>query len=256
MKRDPVYVVANWKMKPGTIGEAKKLFLDVKKLAVRLSKTTLVICPPVAFLSELHKLYVGAKLAFGAQDIHREPKGSYTGEISAEMVHSVGASYTIIGHSEQRALGDTNSDVNKKIHVALKEKLTTIICIGESRRDESGAYLTFLTQELHEAFKDVSKSALKNVILAYEPIWAIGKTGKEAMLPSDVHETVLFLRKVLSECYDKKTAFALPVLYGGSVEAENAEALLREGGVNGFLVGHASLVPTEFSTILSIVEHA
>lgn len=256
MKKGVVYVVANWKMKPGTIGEAKKLFLDVKKLAPRLSNTKLVICPPVAFLSELRKLYAGTKLDFGAQDIHTEPKGSYTGEVSAAMVKSIGAAYTIVGHSEQRSLGDTNDDVNKKLRVALGEGVRVILCIGERERDNSGGYLSFLSEEVRVAFKDIARKDLRNIILAYEPIWAIGKTGKDAMQPSDVHETVLFLRKVLSELYDKKSALALPVLYGGSVEAENAEALLKEGGVNGFLVGHASLVPTEFGTILATAETA
>jgi len=245
-------------MKPGSIGEAKKLFLDIKKLSSRLSSTELVICPPVAFLSELRKLYAGTKLHFGAQDIHSEAEGSYTGETSAEMVSSLGATYTIVGHSEQRVhgniKGDTNEDVNKKVGVAIEQKLTVILCVGESERNKSGEYLAFLKEELEQSLGGIPQSALQNIILAYEPIWAIGKTNEDAMKASDLHETILFLRKVLSEKYDRKIALSTPILYGGSVESENAESLLGDGGVNGFLVGHASLVPSEFKDILEASE--
>ena len=254
MKKKTVYVVANWKMKPGTIVKAKRLFLNIKKSAVKLTRAKIVICPPVAFLSDLRSLYGGVKIEFGAQDIHFEEAGSFTGKISAEMVKSVGASYVIIGHSEVRALGETNEEVNKKVLIALKEKLKVVLCVGEQERDRQGEYLAFLTQELGEALKGVSQGELKNIIIAYEPIWAIGKTGDSAMKPTDVYETALFLRKIVSLIYDKKSALKITILYGGSVETSNSEKLLEEGGINGFLVGHASLSSVDFEIILRIAE--
>ena len=254
MKKSTVYVIANWKMAPSSIGEAKKLFLNLKKSIGRLARVKAVICPPVAFLGELRDLYAGAKLNFGVQDIHFEEQGSFTGKISAQMAKSIGASYCIIGHSELRAYGETDEEINKKVHIALSQKLMVVLCIGEHERDQEGEYLTFLTKELEAALKNVPQSALKNILIAYEPIWAIGKTGDDAMKPVAVYETVLFLRKIVTNIYDKKSALLVPILYGGSVEISNSERLLNEGGIRGFLVGHASLSSVDFDTILHTAE--
>ncbi len=241
-------------MNPETVGDAKKLFLGVKESAKHLRNVKTVLCPPAPFLSELHKIYSGSRLQLGAQNIYFEKKGSFTGEVSGEMVKSVGATYVIIGHSERRfpgeGEGETEKVVNKKILSALQSKLTVILCIGERERDTQGSYLSFLKSELLSALDGVSKTSLKKILITYEPIWAIGKTGDDAMKPSDVHETTLFLRKILAEKYDKKTALSLPFLYGGSVESVNCTKLLREGNINGFLIGHASLIISDFTDIL------
>lgn len=250
MRKGNVYVIANWKMNPDTWVAAKELFLGVKKAASRVRKVNTVICPPFVYLSELINSYSGRSISFGVQDVHFEQKGSYTGEVSASQVRSVGATYAIVGHSERRALGETNEMINKKVLSALSEKLTVILCIGERDRDRQGEYLAFLRDELLGALEGVSKAALKNILITYEPIWAIGKTSEEAMKPHDVHGTVLFLRKLLAEKYDKKIALELPILYGGSVEPENAGALLEEGDVNGFLIGHSGLSVSDFTAIL------
>ncbi len=245
------YVIANWKMNPDTIEDAKKLFLSIKGLVSRLKNTNIVIAPPTLFLAELRKLYSGRQLEFGVQNISfEEKKGSFTGETSAKMAKSIGVTYVIIGHSERRLMGETNKDINKKITVALLQKLTVVLCIGEKERDSQGGYLSFLEEELRSALSGVSKKSLKHVLIAYEPIWAIGKTDKGAMSPHDVHETSLFLHKILMQMYDRKSAFAVPVLYGGSVEPENNEELLQGGGISGFLIGHASLEVSSFSSIL------
>jgi len=254
MKKGTIYVIANWKMGPNSLDEAKKLFLDIKHSAIKMAQTMTIICPPVVFLSELCNLYKGKKLNCGAQDIHYEEEGSFTGKVNAHMVKSVGASYVIVGHSEIRALGETDEVVNKKIICALAQKLTVVLCIGEHERNRQGAYLAFLEQELENALKDIPQSALKNIMIAYEPIWAIGKGGSDAMKPRDVYETVLFLRKILANLYERKVALTVPILYGGSVEMNNSESLLSEGGIDGFLIGHASLSSAEFGAILNIAE--
>lgn len=250
MKKGTGYIIANWKMNPSTIGDAKKLFLSVKDVASRLRNVNVVIAPPTPFIGELRHLYTGRQLEFGVQNIYFEARGSYTGETSAEMAKSAGAKYAIIGHSERRAMGETNEDVNKKIAAALLQDLTIVLCIGEVDRDVHGNYFSFLEEELRSALKGIPRISLKYILIAYEPIWAIGKTGREAMRPHEVHETTLFLRKILAQMYDKKSAFAVPILYGGSVEPENTEDLLRDGGVSGFLVGHASLEASSFLPIL------
>jgi len=250
MKKGKGYVIANWKMNPGTIGDAKKLFLDIKDVASRLRNVRVVIAPPVPFLAEIHNLYTGSQLEFAVQNTSSEERGSFTGEMSVEMAKSVGAEYTIVGHSERRAMGETYEEINKKVLAALAHKLTVVLCVGEKDRDSQGDYLSFLEEELGSALIGVPSASLKNILIAYEPVWAIGKKGKDAMEPRDVQETVLFLRKILAQMYDKKSAFSIRFLYGGSVEPENTEDLLQGGGVSGFLVGHASLEACSFLPIL------
>lgn len=252
MKKRDVLIVANWKMNPTTLSDAEKLFSDIQKTASRLRNVQTVICPPIAFLGELLHLYKGHKIAFGVQDVFWQGEGSYTGYISSAMVKSIGADYAIIGHSERRELGESNETVNKKVFSALNEKLKIILCVGEKQRDAQGQYLSFLREELTSAFANVSAQMLKNVAIAYEPIWTIGKEADDAMDPQEVHEMVIFIRKTLAEIYDAHIAHSIPILYGGSVEPSNTPTLLERGEIDGFLVGHASLVPDDFNQILII----
>jgi|TARA_Y100000310_G_scaffold162451_1_gene162419 triosephosphate isomerase len=247
-------VIANWKMNPSTLAEAKKLFIGVKKRAGRLKGVETVICPPDVYLTELRKFYIGQKINFGAQDVFWKTEGSYTGQINAEQLTSVGASYCLVGHSERRAFGDTNEIVNKKIHELIKKKFTVVLCIGEDERDTHGRYLRFLREELAQGLKDVSKSDLKKIVIAYEPIWAIGKSAGDSMKSEEIHEMVIFVRKVLTELYDEKLARSVRVLYGGSVEKDNAHDLISGTEISGFLVGHASLDADNFNTILETVD--
>jgi len=246
-------VVANWKMNPRALAEAKRLFLGVKKAVGELRGAQVIICPPAIFISELRKSYTGKRVLFGAQDVHFEKDGSYTGEVSAPMLKSVGVSHVIIGHSERRAAGETNSDVQKKVRAALDEKLTVMLCVGERERDHDGEHLHFIKEELTAALRTVAKDELKRLVVVYEPVWAIGKSFEHAMKPHDVHQMSLFVRKVLSEQFDRGAAMKVLVLYGGSVEPENAAPLLEGGDINGFLVGHASLNPTTFRDILAVI---
>ena len=240
-------------MNPKTLAEAKRLFLGVKKAAENLRGVLVVVCPPTVFIAELRKLYTGKRVLFGAQDVHSEKSGAHTGAVSAAMLRSVGATYAIIGHSERRAAGETNKNVQKKVRAALDERIMAILCVGELERDEHGEYLHFIKEELATALHGVAKDELKRVIIVYEPIWAVGKSFEYAMNPHDVHQMSLFILKVLSEQFDRDVAMKVSVLYGGSVEPENATALLENGDINGFLVGHASLDATTFRDILEIV---
>lgn len=243
-------LVANWKMNPNSLDEARKLFSNVKKYIINSRKTEVVICPPFVYLENLIKLGSSKKhIKFGAQNIFWERKGPFTGEISANSISDLGASYVIIGHSERRAMGETDEIVNKKINAALKAGLNPILCIGESVRDSEGKYLSFLASQIEKDLKNVGLKNLQKVVIAYEPIWAIGKAETAAVTPVTLHQMVIFIRKTLKEIYKHKSSLQTKVIYGGSVGPGNVEELLKEGKADGFLVGHESLEAKDFIEI-------
>ena len=249
-------IIANWKMNPFSAKEAEYILNGVKKTAAKLKKTQTVICPPFIYFNNLRKIIGKSTILFlGAQNSFWEIEGAFTGEVSPEMIKNSGGSYVILGHSERRALGESDEIVSKKTVVCLKTGLKTVVCIGEKVRDEQGDYLAFLKNEIRNSLNKVQKRFLRNLIIAYEPIWAIGKKDAEAMLPADIHETVIYIKKVLSEIYGQESALAVPILYGGSVGGKNAGEIIKDGGVNGLLVGHQSLKPENFNEILRSVEN-
>ena len=243
-------VIANWKMNPLSLTEAKRIFADTKKTANTLRNVQSVVCPPFIYLNELKNLVSGHRCAIGAQDVFFERNGAYTGEISGAMLAKAGVKYVIVGHSERRAQGETDEVVNKKTLAALKEGLHVVLCVGERERDEHARYFDFIRGELEGALKGVPKKMAEKLIIAYEPLWAIGREAKSADTPKGTFETTLFIRKILADMYDKKMAMGMPVLYGGSVNKKNANEFLAHGGVQGLLVGRASLVGAHFAEIL------
>lgn len=234
-------------MNPASAKEAKQLFGEIKKSA-KNSDCLVAVAPPSVYLYELGKMVTSSNFLLAAQDVHFDEKGAHTGEISPKMLQDAKASMVIIGHSERRAAGETDELVQKKLQAALKAKLTPILCVGEKKRDSQGDFFSLIEAQIKAAFKGVVTAASKRVIVAYEPIWAIG-TGKNATV-DDVEEMRLFINKVLSTLYDRPTAEKISVLYGGSVNAENCAQLFNDTNVNGFLVGGASLRPADFRTII------
>jgi triosephosphate isomerase (TIM) len=251
MKKNKLLVVANWKMNPETIEKAKEIFQGTKKTLKILKKTDVVVCPPFVYLSDLEKIN-DSKLILGAQDMFWEKNGSFTGEISAGMLKEEG--YVILGHSERRELGETDEMIAKKIASAIKAGLKPILCVGEKSRDDHGDYLHFLKNQIINSIGKLPKKFLEKIVIAYEPIWAIGKSEAEAMKPANIHETSLFIKKVLAEIYDPKIALSVPILYGGSVSYKNAQEIISLGEVQGLLVGHESLSVERFSKLLLNVE--
>ena len=243
-------IIGNWKMRPENGAAAVKLFTSTVRETRGLRGVGVVLCVPFVWLSECKRHYRGKAVSLGAQDVSAFTSGSHTGEVSASMVRAVGATHTIVGHSERRAQGETDEIVREKVKTALSSGLTVVLCIGETLRDEQGEYLHFLRTQLGTALQGLLPTQLSQLIVAYEPIWAIGKTAADAMKPEDMHETSLFIRKVLAEKYTYDQARLVPILYGGSVEPENADDLLARGEVDGFLVGHASLEASSFGSIL------
>ena len=250
-------IIANWKMNPGTYKEAKSLFDGVKRKASKYKKAVPVVCVPSLYLYPLAKSYSGKALKIGTEDVSAfKGTGSHTGENSADQIKDAGAEYVIVGHSERRKNGEKDDDIRKKTQSAIESKLKVILCVGERKRDKEGAYLGYVARQLTTAFYGAPESVAKNIIIAYEPIWAIGKTENEAITSHDMHQMALFIRKVLLDIFPEKLAHKIPIIYGGSVERGNAEELILHGEIDGFLVGHASLEAGHFNDILMAIEEA
>lgn len=242
-------IVANWKMNPANLKEALKTFAVLKRVDLKKNKDTVVICPPNTYIADFSLKYKGGKFKFGAQDVSVSNNPESTGEISAEMLKNLKIEYVIAGHSERRALGETNSVVAKKIRNAVEKGLKVILCVGEDSRDINGEYLRFIEKQLFESLNGFNKKYISNLYIAYEPIWAIGK-GHASVESNDLHQTNLFIKKVLVSIFDRKIGFNIPILYGGSVDDENAKELIDAGEVDGLLIGRASLNPYVFAKIL------
>jgi len=253
MKNNKILIVGNWKMNPENIEKAREIFRGTKSFTRDLKNTKVVICPPFVYLSDLEKIN-DSKIILGAQDMFWGKSGSFTGEISSEMLKGEG--YVILGHSERRDLGETDEMVSKKIISAIKANLIPILCVGEKVRDDHGEYLHFLRNQIVKSIGKLQKRYLAKLIIAYEPIWAIGKAENEAMKPTDVHESSLFIKKVLADMYNSKTVVPVTILYGGSVNHNNAKDILSLGEVQGLLVGRESLNPKKFGELLKNVEQS
>lgn len=252
-KRPKPLIVANWKANPATLARAEKILVDVQKgLAGRRGVAEVAIAPPLLFVSELNQLGGSQKFDFVAQDVSFYAEGAHTGEESVAMLRSIGIKCAIVGHSERRADGETDELVNAKVLALLAAKSTAIVCVGERERDRYGDYFTWVEKQLQAALEGVEIEDLKRIIIAYEPIWAIG-TGKNATA-AQAEEMKLFIQKVLSDKFPREKAAGVRVLYGGSVNKDNAEELLSVSQVDGFLVGGASLIAKEFVSIVKIAD--
>lgn len=254
MRKDRKLIVGNWKMNPQTLEEAKKLFSGIKKQAQTLSRTDMVVCPPFLFVSDLVKLNKQKTVSIGVQNVYFESAGAYTGEIGPIMAREIGCEFSIVGHSERRVRGETDDVVNKKLKLALNERLRVILCIGEKERDVDGNYLAFVTEQLKSALSGIHKKDLDQVVIAYEPVWAIGKSDAEAMQGKDIHEMSIFIKRTLGELFNPQDASSVKILYGGSVSPNNTLDLVGNGNVDGLLIGRQSLAVSSFMEIARTVD--
>ncbi len=251
MKHAQALVIGNWKLNPGTAVEAKTLFTEVRKKLPKDLSAKVVVAPPFLFIPELAKSS-NEKVLLGAQDAYFEERGALTGEIGPGMLASFGVQYIIVGHSERRALGETDEQVNKKIHAILKRRLTPVVCIGERVRDSQGQFFNDVASQIRSLVQGLTPLQLQKVVIAYEPIWAIG-TGLTATA-ENVKEMQLFIVSTLTKLFERKIAEKVHLLYGGSVKESNARELFEHGGMNGFLVGGASLQASEFNEIIKATQ--
>ncbi len=249
-------VVANWKCNPTTLKGAKLLFDSVKKGIKDMKNVEVVICPPIPYLVEFcdtcRKIQL---LKPGAQDCFWEEKGAYTGEVSPIMLKDLGCQYVIIGHSERRALGETDEMINKKLKAVISAKLKPILCIGETEKQrKAGKTESVLKIQLKKDLNHLISQSLNRLIIAYEPVWAIG-TGNPCR-PEDAKKVLLFLRKILAP-YRACSGAGLKknlILYGGSVNSKIAKDYIEKAGFQGLLVGGASLDAQEFVKIVETID--
>lgn len=254
IKSSKKLIVANWKMNPTDGKTALTWFKKIQSVAHKnKSNVETVICPPSVYLQSLQSVVTDRSCVLGAQNCFYENAGSYTGEISPEMVFNAKARYVIIGHSERRELGETNEIINKKIKKILQYPLSVILCVGEKKRTDNGAHFKEIKKQLTECLKDVPLKDYERIVIAYEPIWAIGKDAKRPATADECFEMVTVIKRSISEITNNPTVTHLvPILYGGSSNAENTKEFLTTGGANGLLVGRASLDPKEFGVMIGI----
>lgn len=250
MKKVKKLVVGNWKMNPTSLEEARKIVSGVKRVMKSIKRTEVVFCPPFVYLAPLSGVMKG-NVFLGAQNANSETAGPFTGEVGHMQLPQFKVKFVIVGHSERRNMGETDEVINKKVQSVVSLGMTAVVCIGESTRDQNGDYLDFIKQQIQKALKDVPKKSFENIVIAYEPIWAIG--AKSAMQPMDLHEMTIFIKKVLKDAYSI-VGEGVRVIYGGSVDRVNADSLLKEGNVSGFLVGRQSLDAKDFVEIIKTVD--
>ena len=248
MSRKPL-IAANWKMYK-TPAEARACAAALLPLCTEHTRDEIVICPPAISLPIVLDTLSGSGIAVGAQNMHFAEEGAYTGEISASMLTSIGVTYVILGHSERRQyFCETDETVNQKLHTALRHKLIPIVCVGEVLSErESGHTEEVLIRQVAKALLNVSPEHAAPVVVAYEPVWAIG-TGKTAT-PEIAAQAHLLIRSEVARRLDRQTADNMRILYGGSVRPDNASALLNQPEIDGALVGGASLKPESFAQLV------
>ena len=243
-------IAANWKMNK-TIKEAVSFISEFKKLIKNIKNVEIVICPPFTSLQAVSDELKGSNIDLGAQNMHFEDAGAYTGEVSPLMLKEIGCEYVVLGHSERREFFNENDDLtNKKVIAALKHGLKPILCIGETfEQRHYGKTEDVLEDQLLKGLKGIENT--KGLVVAYEPVWAIskGNPNQKAATKDDAEESTLFIRNVLAEILDEKTAKNTRIIYGGSMKPENAKELLQMPNIDGGLVGNASLNAKSFAEI-------
>lgn len=242
-------IAGNWKMNK-TRAEAEQLITALIPL-VKDTDNTVIICVPFTDLCKAVKLTKGTNVHVGAQNCHWKESGAYTGEIAPSMLTEIGVEYVVIGHSERRTyFGETDATVLARTKAALAAGLKPIVCIGETLEERNGGAMeSVLKRQIVEGFKDVTVDELKNVIVAYEPVWAIG-TGVTAT-DQQANDAIAYVRDVFAEKYGKQAADELYIQYGGSMNDKNAEGLLNMPQIDGGLIGGASLVAEKFAAVVN-----
>ena len=245
-----LFIAGNWKMNPSSEVAAVALAEEVKAGLGPDTSVRVAVCPPSVYLHRIDQALAGSPIGLGGQNLHAKPDGAYTGEVSGAMLVDVGCTHVILGHSERRhGMGETDAQVNQKLHAALAAGLIPIVCLGETREErEAGRTEAVVATQVEGSLAGLSAEQMGGVVIAYEPVWAIG-TGLTAT-PEQAQSVHQFLRDRLTGAFGEATAARVVVLYGGSVKADNANDLLSCPDIDGALVGGASLKAAEFLGIL------
>jgi len=246
--RKPI-IAGNWKMNK-TLKEALEMVEELMPM-VKDARCEVVVCPPFVCLAQVADAVKGSNIRVGAQNMHYEESGAYTGEVSPAMLRELNIEYVIIGHSERRQyFNETDESVNKKVKAALKHSLIPIVCCGESLEErEDGVTREVLGKQIKIGLKGFSEENIEKIIVAYEPIWAIG-TGRTAT-DEQANEAIAYIRSVIAAMYGKETADKVRIQYGGSVKPATIKAQMQQSDIDGALVGGASLNAADFAAILN-----
>jgi len=242
-------IAGNWKLN-NTSHDAIELVTLLKRELSEISGVDIVVCPAATALSDVNDVLTESNIALGAQNVYWEDSGAFTGEVSAPMLKDIGVQYVIIGHSERRQyFGETNETVNKRIKAALKHGLTPIVCVGEVLQEREGdKTFEVIEKQCKGAFDGLGVEAIEKIVIAYEPVWAIG-TGKTAT-SEQAQEVHKFIRDLLVKLYNGDVAQTIRIQYGGSVKPDNSAELMSQPDIDGALVGGASLKADSFSEIV------
>lgn len=243
------FIAGNWKMNT-TIDEARTLAKGLVDIAGKVNDVDIAVCPPYTNLAAVGEIVKDSTIKLGAQDVHWEAKGAFTGKVSCSMLKAVGVTYVIVGHSEQRTyFNETDETVNKKTKAVLAAGMLPIVCVGETLAERKGGKLTEVVgRQVKGAFAGISAADALKCTIAYEPVWAIGTD--EVATPQQANEAHQFIRSVLVSVYDKTTAESIRIQYGGSMKPDNAKDLLALSDVDGGLIGGAALKAADFFGII------
>ncbi len=249
------FIAGNWKMNK-TAAEAVALIDGIKAKQGSQSKVDVAVCPTFTALDAASKALAGSTIKLGAQNVYTKASGAYTGEISADMLKEFGCAYVILGHSERREyFKECNCFINEKVKVVLANGMKPILCVGEKLEDrEAGKTIDVVSEQTIKGLADISKEDAKNVVIAYEPVWAIG-TGKTAT-PDMAQEVHAEIRKILTNLFGSEVAEGMQILYGGSMKPENAKDLLAQKDIDGGLIGGAALKPDSFVALIEAAQSA
>jgi triosephosphate isomerase len=243
-------IVGNWKMYTTAV-EARELAEGIINGIVVDDRISVTLCPPFPYLALIAGIIKGSRVALGAQNLYPKEEGAYTGEVSAKMLLDVGCKYVILGHSERRhKLGESDAFINQKVRFALAAGLDVILCVGETlEQRNSNQTEVLLDGQIIAGLAGVSKASLSCLSIAYEPVWAIGNAEHHAT-PEQAQEAHAIIRRRLRQLFDETSADAIPIQYGGSVKPDNAASFLSRPGINGALIGGASLHADQFLAII------
>lgn len=248
-------IIANWKMNPDSVGRAVRIAREISSGVSGIKNIKVIIAPSFVHIPIIFNLQLPtSNIQIGAQDAFWEDVGSHTGEVSWRQLKHFGAEYVIVGHSEKRSLGETDEMVNKKLKAVVSSGMKAVLCVGETEKKKDVVFSQEVFAELKNGLKNIKNNFLKNLIVVYEPVWAISTNKKaKADNPKNVFEKTILIRKELFRMFGKRVAFGTPILYGGSVDEKNAADFVRLGKVDGLLVGSASLSPKKFIKIVKNV---
>lgn len=253
--RNPI-IGGNWKMNKGSPSEAIEMLKKLISLVKKVNSVDIVVIPPFTALNSAVKTVKNTNIMVGAQNMYYEERGAFTGEISPIFLKDLGCKYVVLGHSERRNIFNESDElINKKLKEALNLDLIPIVCIGEHLEErEAGKTKSIIENQFNRTFKDLKSEELSRVIIAYEPIWAIG-TGKTAT-PEQAEDIHIFIRKLVANVYGKNTAETVRIQYGGSIKPANAKEIFEKENIDGGLVGGASLQAKSFYEIIKAAEES